>query len=399
MIKYNNYNLQLLKQLNNLYKHFNNDKDSYLDLLYLIYKIYYYDNIFLLVQDDIKYNLNSIVQLISTTYDLKLSYCNYDKETQNIIKLIIKIKEITNFNSNFYAPEELKNIIESILLFYNKISIEDIHNSTNIFKVYDIGHYDTKPIMRFFNSYNVDLTDPIITLGNVKIPNFTSLIQSKEIDYEFEFLHLLFKIYGPWLYYGKIFQEGYEYQITEKDIVLDCGGNMGLFSLYCAAQGATVYAFEPMSYTRNFLSISKKLYPDKIHIIPYGVGAFEHEAQFLQTKNPGASTIIQGGVFHQAPGFYEEKCKIITLDEFCENNNIVPTFIKADIEGSELLMLQGAKNIIQQYKPTLNICLNHRDLDNCQISNFINDLNPNYNFSYFYEGEVQSQFVLCKNNA
>ena len=53
-------------------------------------------------------------------------------------------------------------------------------------------------------------------------------------------------------------------------------------------------------------------------------------------------------------------------------------------------MLQGAKNIIRQYKPILNICLNHRDLDNYQISNFIYDLNPNYNFSYFYEGEVQS---------
>ena len=61
------------------------------------------------------------------------------------------------------------------------------------------------------------------------------------------------------------FEEGYEYKITSKDIVFDCGGNMGLFSLYCASKGATVYSFEPMSYVRDFLKISQSLYPTKIN--------------------------------------------------------------------------------------------------------------------------------------
>jgi len=38
--------------------------------------------------------------------------------------------------------------------------------------------------------------------------------------------------------------------------------------------------------------------------------------------------------------------KTISLDEFCEKNNIKPDFIKMDIEGSEPKAFQGMKKII-----------------------------------------------------
>jgi hypothetical protein len=55
---------------------------------------------------------------------------------------------------------------------------------------------------------------------------------------------------------------------------------MGLFALYCASKGAKVYCFEPMSYIRDFLNISKSIYPDNIYIIPYGLSNDEKEEYF-----------------------------------------------------------------------------------------------------------------------
>ena len=169
---------------------------------------------------------------------------------------------------------------------------------------------------------------------------------------------------------------------------------MGLFSLYCASKGAEVYAFEPMSYIRDFLILSKSLYPDKIHIIPYGLGIENKEVVFEQTYNPGASNNIEFN-FENSPWIYNEKCKLLALDEFCEKTDIIPTFIKADIEGAEAEMLNGAAHILKDYKPILNICLNHRFEDQYTIPALIESINSNYKFYNIYEGTALSKFVLC----
>jgi hypothetical protein len=59
-------------------------------------------------------------------------------------------------------------------------------------------------------------------------------------------------------------------------------------------------------------------------------------------------------------------------------------------------MLEGASQILQTYKPTMNICLNHRTEDQYNIPTLIYNINSNYSFYYFIEGEIHSKFVLCK---
>lgn len=67
-----------------------------------------------------------------------------------------------------------------------------------------------------------------------------------------------------------------------------------------------------------------------------------------------------------------------TLDNLFFEKRIKITFIKADLEGSELLMLKGAKRLITEYKPKIAITTYHNKNHYFMISKFLKSINPNY---------------------
>lgn len=58
--------------------------------------------------------------------------------------------------------------------------------------------------------------------------------------------------------------------------------------------------------------------------------------------------------------------------------NIAPTFIKMDIEGSEMKALEGAEKTIKKYLPKLYICAYHRNEDLFALPLKINELSEKY---------------------
>ncbi len=61
-------------------------------------------------------------------------------------------------------------------------------------------------------------------------------------------------------------------------------------------------------------------------------------------------------------------------------NGGAATFIKMDVEGSELASLRGAENTIKNHKPTLAICIYHKKEDLWEIQRYIRELVPEYWF-------------------
>lgn len=77
----------------------------------------------------------------------------------------------------------------------------------------------------------------------------------------------------------------------------------------------------------------------------------------------------------------------ITLDEFCKDTKEKVDFIKADIEGSEMSMLRGAKHTISTFAPKCAICLYHKKNDFWEIPEYLGEACPDYSFWFRCESE------------
>ena len=156
-----------------------------------------------------------------------------------------------------------------------------------------------------------------------------------------------------------------------EDIVFDLGANFGMFTSYAAALGCEVYSFEPLGNAINsYLRYLNKFYPN-IHLIEKAV------------SNKDGVSLLDVDNNNYGGSFINEKSGIevntITLDKFVEDNNIQRVdFIKADIEGSECDMLDGAKMVLKEFSPKISICKYHHLNDSVKIKKKILTTNPNY---------------------
>jgi len=69
---------------------------------------------------------------------------------------------------------------------------------------------------------------------------------------------------------------------------------------------------------------------------------------------------------------------IVTLDEALQGQRV--DFLKADIEGYEMAMLRGARELIRTQKPRMAICLYHKLTDPYEIPLYLKELVPEYHF-------------------
>jgi FkbM family methyltransferase len=127
-----------------------------------------------------------------------------------------------------------------------------------------------------------------------------------------------------------------QYMIRIGDVVFDCGAHQGytslLFSNWSGTSGK-VYSFEPYSLNFEILVENIKL-NNSINIFPYNfaLGDIDGNCDMLPKSN--------SNVINQGKG---ERVKIIKLDNFTD---IIPNFIKIDVEGFEMKVLEGASNIL-----------------------------------------------------
>lgn len=185
----------------------------------------------------------------------------------------------------------------------------------------------------------------------------------------------------------------YEYDavvLEEGDIVFDCGANIGLFSALAATCNCKVYAFEPASYIAQYTRKVADLYEGKITVISKALVEKTGTIDFLEAneadKYLGDSSKVIQNQEKLEPHYHVVRVACTTVDEIAKEYQLEKVdFIKADIEGAERLMLQGAQDVLKKFAPKLAICTYHLPDDREVLTKIIMDANPSYKIVYQWD--------------
>ena len=154
-----------------------------------------------------------------------------------------------------------------------------------------------------------------------------------------------------------------------------CFGDSALVFLKHYAPGK-VYSFEPSESNRNVCKNylkRNKINPEKIELVPLGLGA-ENETIFFH-ETPGESNSL---LTHAENGI---PITVKTLDTFCTERNLSRVkLIKADIEGMGMDMLHGAEKVIRENRPVMSLSIYHNKKELFGIYQTLQKWNLNYHY-------------------
>lgn len=320
----------------------------------------------------LKLNLIGIaVTSVSDNYDEYAGYKiksigEYKEYSDNSVVLIATSRQYFGEIENECRAQEFKNVIPMTPELIDYITL-----------------YCYK---KYFSNLGISYDDEIITIGNGNYINPFSKLKNGVREFEGKLLEIgdfiVPSILDDYTFVG----EGpYEYgsvDLKQGDVVLDFGANVGYFSVLAASKGCVSYAFEPTPSQVPFIKRHSELNGGKIYAEQCAISNQSGETSFYLNNDLLAanSLIVRGN---------QDKSiivKQITVDDFVEQEGLEKVdFIKADIEGAERLMLEGATKTLKRFAPKLSLCTYHLRDDKEVLTDLILKANPNYKIEYKWE--------------
>ncbi len=144
-----------------------------------------------------------------------------------------------------------------------------------------------------------------------------------------------------------------------------------------------IYGFDAIYTKCADTTIESFINNEKLKIIEKCVGEEKGETKFVINKNLLATSCCADISSKTNVSFENEEViysEVITLDDFCEENNVYPDLIKTDIEGAELSALKGAIKTIKRVRPQLAISIYHTITDFIEIPLYLKENLENYTF-------------------
>jgi FkbM family methyltransferase len=166
-------------------------------------------------------------------------------------------------------------------------------------------------------------------------------------------------VHGCWLgSYERDKQAALSTALRSGDVVYDVGANVGFYTLFAARRvggGGRVYAFEPLPRNLTFLRRHIALNGhSNVDVMPLALSDEDGFATFDEGANECQGRLATHGGLRVATA---------SLDRLISARNLrPPTLIKMDIEGGEVLALEGARETLARHKPTLFIATHGADV-------------------------------------
>lgn len=137
--------------------------------------------------------------------------------------------------------------------------------------------------------------------------------------------------------------------IHEGDIVIDVGAHVGYYSAIASRLVGTqgrVISFEPRPVNIRILTnnLPESAFPN-VTLIRKGVGASSERKRFETRTGTGTGHVSDTG---------DIEIDIVALDELAASGELpLPAFLKIDVEGGEIGVLQGARDLIRRALPVI----------------------------------------------
>ena len=136
-------------------------------------------------------------------------------------------------------------------------------------------------------------------------------------------------------------------EISESDICIDVGGNIGFYSMLmaCKCKEGEVHSFEPIPLNAKLIEANACLNSmGNIHVNQLALGEKSCELSFLLASDSAYSS----AKFNNQNSTHNRiSVKQITLDQYIESRGIKNVDImKVDVEGGEFGVLQGAQRLL-----------------------------------------------------
>lgn len=179
------------------------------------------------------------------------------------------------------------------------------------------------------------------------------------------------------------------FHIGKSETLVDCGAfdrdTLDLFLEITASSFDRIIAFEPDP--DNFANLW-----NRVNTLPIEIRnqITLHQAATGAVRERVKMEVGSGPASHLGSGECEVQCHTLDFVLF----EVPVTFIKMDIEGSELSTLAGARDSIRRDSPILAISAYHRQSDLWNIPLLIHEINPGYSF-YLRPHMLEGWDLVC----
>lgn len=149
---------------------------------------------------------------------------------------------------------------------------------------------------------------------------------------------------------------------------IDAGCCLGSWTLPALAMGSTVYGFEPDNRYLQDLAQTIALNGFPVYFFGFPMALFNQSDAIL--KDMGEIQNVQ----------------IISLDDFCEWNNIKPDYVKIDVEGMEKYVVEGGLRTFEKFKP--KVMIENHEWVTIDMSNWIQKEMESIGYRYHHAGRL-----------
>ena len=146
-------------------------------------------------------------------------------------------------------------------------------------------------------------------------------------------------------------------QLSPGDHVVDVGSNLGYYLLLAARKvgpQGRLLGFEPSPGVYDILArnIARSHFRN-IQTFPYAVSDRAGVLQFFESEVPNWGSLFQDETLQQTRAI---DVQTKTLDDIVSQTpGFHPRALRMDVEGAELMVLKGAREVLREYKPFLFI--------------------------------------------